>query len=118
MCVAGIAGGVAYAAVPAFLKTRFGVNEILTSLMLTYVATLFLSTLVYVPLNDPLGFNFPPSLMFGDAALLPVILYVTRLHSVSFFSLSFAVAVCVLMCFSIFVFPFLFLFLSPSSPLS
>src|SRR3546814_15072710 len=81
MCVAGIAGGVAYAAVPAFLKTRFGVNEILTSLMLTYVATLFLSTLVYGPLKDPLGFNFPQSRMFGDAALLPVILDGTRLHA-------------------------------------
>ena len=39
MCVAGILGGMAYAAIPAFLKTRFAVNEILTSLMLTYVAT-------------------------------------------------------------------------------
>src|SRR3546814_17614979 len=81
MCVAGIAGGVAYAAVPAFLKTRFGVNEILTSLMLTYVATLFLSTLVYGSLKDPLGFNFPQSRMFGDAALLPVILAGPRLHA-------------------------------------
>ncbi|HEX3209418.1 MAG TPA: ABC transporter permease, partial [Geminicoccaceae bacterium] len=42
MCLAGLAGGMAYAAIPAFLKTRLDVNEILTSLMLTYVATLFL----------------------------------------------------------------------------
>jgi simple sugar transport system permease protein len=49
VCLAGILGGMAYAAIPAFLKTRFDVNEILTSLMLTYVATLFLSTLVYGP---------------------------------------------------------------------
>src|SRR3546814_20767517 len=38
MCVAGIAGGVAYAAVPAFLKTRFRVNDDLTCLMLPFVA--------------------------------------------------------------------------------
>ncbi len=38
MCVAGVLGGMAYAAIPAFLKTRFDVSEILTSLMLTYVA--------------------------------------------------------------------------------
>src|SRR3546814_4216784 len=92
MCVAGIAGGVAYAAVPAFLKTRFGVNEILTSLMLTYVATLFLSTLVYGPLKDPLGFNFPQSRMFGDAAMLPVILDGTRLPAGSLVALAVAVA--------------------------
>ena len=53
MCVAGVLGGMAYAAIPAFLKTRLGVNEILTSLMLTYVATLFLSMLVYGPWKDP-----------------------------------------------------------------
>src|SRR3546814_15444180 len=61
MCVAGIAGGVAYAAVPAFLQTRLGVNAILTSLMLTYVSTRFFSTLVYGPLQDPPGFNSPQS---------------------------------------------------------
>jgi len=101
MALAGIAGGMAYAAVPAFLKTRFGVNEILTSLMLTYVATLFLSTLVYGPLKDPLGFNFPQSRMFGDAALLPVLLDGTRLHLGTLVALAVAVAGWVLMSFTI-----------------
>ena len=80
MCLAGILGGMAYAAIPAFLKTRLDVNEILTSLMLTYVATLLLSMLVYGPWKDPEGFGFPQSRMFTDAALLPVILEGTRLH--------------------------------------
>ncbi len=80
MCLAGIAGGMAWAAIPAFLKTRFEVNEILTSLMLTYVATLLLSALVYGPLKDPQGFNFPQSKMFSGAEILPVILEGTRLH--------------------------------------
>ena len=35
MCLAGIAGGLAWAAIPAFLRTRFNANEILVSLMLT-----------------------------------------------------------------------------------
>ncbi|MGF1629746.1 MAG: ABC transporter permease [Kiloniellaceae bacterium] len=101
MCLAGVAGGMAYAAVPAFLKTRFGVNEILTSLMLTYVATLFLSTLVYGPLKDPLGFNFPQSRMFGDAALLPLILDGTRMHLGTLVALAIAVAGWVMMTFTI-----------------
>lgn len=101
MCGAGIAGGMAYAAIPAFLKTRFGVNEILTSLMLTYVATLFLSTLVYGPLKDPLGFNFPQSRMFGDDALLPILLSGTRLHLGTLVALAVAVAGWVLMSFTI-----------------
>ena len=101
MCLAGIAGGMAYGAIPAFLKTRFGVNEILTSLMLTYVATLFLSTLVYGPLKDPLGFNFPQSRMFGDDALLPIVLSGTRLHLGALIALAVAVAGWVMMTYTI-----------------
>ena len=62
----------AWAAIPACLKTRFNANEILTSLMLTYVATLLLSTLVHGPWKDPEGYNFPESRLFHDAATLPV----------------------------------------------
>jgi len=101
MCAAGIAGGALYAAIPAFLKTRFDVNEILTSLMLTYVATLLLSTLVYGPWKDPAGFNFPQSRMFTDAALLPILVEGTRLHIGTLIALLIAVAGWVLMAFTI-----------------
>lgn len=97
MCIAGILGGMAYAAIPAFLKARWDVNEILTSLMLTYVATLFLSTLVYGPWRDPAGFNFPQSRMFTDSAVLPIILEGTRLHLGVAVALFIAVAAWVLM---------------------
>lgn len=80
MLIAGILGGMAWAAIPAFLKIRFNANEILTSLMLTYVAGLLLSYLVSGPWRDPDGFNFPESRMFSDQALLPIILDGTRLH--------------------------------------
>jgi len=80
MMVGGAAGGLAYAAVPAWLRTRFNANEILTSLMLTYVATLLLSYLVTGPWKDPDGFNFPESRLFNDEALLPVVLEGTRMH--------------------------------------
>jgi simple sugar transport system permease protein len=101
MCIAGILGGMAYASIPAFLKTRFGVNEILTSLMLTYVATLFLSTLVFGPWKDPDGFNFPESRMFSDSALLPIVLENTRMHLGTVIGLLVAVAGWVLMTFTI-----------------
>jgi general nucleoside transport system permease protein len=79
--LAGAAGGIAWAAIPAWLKTRFNANEILTSLMLVYVATLLLSWLVQGPWRDPEGFNFPQSKMFADAALLPILLAGTRLNA-------------------------------------
>ena len=78
MALAGIAGGMAWAAIPALLRTRFNTNEILVSLMLTYVATLLLSSLMHGPLRDPDGFNFPESRIFQTA--LPVIIEGTRAH--------------------------------------
>jgi len=80
MVIAGAVGGMVWAGVPAFLRVRFNTNEILVSLMLNYVAVLFLSYLVHGPWRDPEGFNFPESRLFPDAAMLPVILADTRLH--------------------------------------
>ena len=81
MVVAGALGGMAWAAIPAFLRTRFNANEILTSLMLVYVAGLLLSYLVHGPLKDPQGFNFPQSREFHEAALFANLLDGTRLNT-------------------------------------
>lgn len=80
MLLFGVVAGMAWAAIPALLKTRYHASEILTSLMLTYVATLLLSYLVQGPWRDPDGFNFPESRLFDDAALLPLLWPGTRLH--------------------------------------
>lgn len=80
MLAAGVLGGMAWAAIPAFLKTRFNTNEILTSLMLTYVALLFLSYLIHGPWKDPEGMNFPESRLFHASAMLPVVIENTRLN--------------------------------------
>jgi simple sugar transport system permease protein len=80
LALAGLAGGAAWAAVPALLKVRLGVNEILVSLMLTYVAILLLNWLVYGPWKDPHGFNFPQTRLFAPAAAPPLLLEGTRLH--------------------------------------
>lgn len=78
--LAGMAGGMAWAAITAFLRDRFNANEILVSLMLVYVAQLLLSYLVYGLLKDPEGFNFPQSKLLSDALLLPIVVAGTRLH--------------------------------------
>ncbi len=70
MLLLGMLGGMAWAAVPALLRNRFGANEILTSLMLVYVARYLLDWLVRGPWRDPHGFNFPKSVSFGDGHLL------------------------------------------------
>ncbi|MEO9338917.1 ABC transporter permease [Mesorhizobium sp. SB112] len=71
MMLMGIAGGAAFATIPAFLKARFNTNEILTSLMLVYVAQLFLDWLVRGPWRNPSGMNFPETRTFHEYAVLP-----------------------------------------------
>lgn len=71
MLIAGIAGGMAWAAVPAFLKTRLNVNEILSSLMLTYVGLQVLNYLITGPWKDPNGHNFPQTAPFTPSQLMP-----------------------------------------------
>jgi len=81
MLVAGALGGLLYAAIPAILRTRFGISEILTSLMLVYVADLLLDYLVRGPWRDPKGYNFPQTVAFSDAALLQPFFEGGRLHA-------------------------------------
>ena len=52
-CALGFAGGLAWAVVPAWLKVRFGLNEIITTIMMNYVAISFTAYLVKAPLKDP-----------------------------------------------------------------
>ncbi|MEJ8475919.1 ABC transporter permease [Roseibium algae] len=73
MLLFGVLGGALWGLIPAVLKSRFNTNEILTSLMLVYVAGLLLDYLVRGPWRDPDGYNFPESRLFSDVATLPLI---------------------------------------------
>ncbi|MDA7963949.1 ABC transporter permease, partial [Ruegeria sp.] len=61
MVLAGAFGGWIWAMIPAFLKVRFGTNEILVSLMLVYVAEQMLASVSLGLLKNPEGFGFPGS---------------------------------------------------------
>ncbi|MFT6154033.1 MAG: simple sugar transport system permease protein [Crocinitomicaceae bacterium] len=69
---AGMLSGLAWAGLAAVLKTHFKANEILTTIMLNYIALNALLYCVHGPLKDPDGFNFPQTAMFSDASLLPL----------------------------------------------
>jgi simple sugar transport system permease protein len=77
---AGAIGGAAWGAIPAALRNRLGVSEILVSLMLVYVAQFLLDWAVRGPLRDRSAFNFPQSVMFDAAATLPPIVEGGRAH--------------------------------------
>jgi general nucleoside transport system permease protein len=92
MMVCGMLGGALYAAIPAFLKARLNTNEILSSLMLVYVAQLFLDWLVRGPWRNPAGFNFPETRSFHADAILPQLLEGGRTHWGLVFALVLALA--------------------------
>jgi ABC-type uncharacterized transport system permease subunit len=71
LLLAGALGGMAWSAITAFLRDRFGASEILVSLMLVYVAEQLLSYLVFGPWRDPAGHNFPQSRLFAEATSIP-----------------------------------------------
>ncbi|AIQ11867.1 ABC transporter permease [Paenibacillus durus] len=79
MLIFGVAAGALWGLLTAIPKTHFGVNELITSLMLNYVALLALDYVTFGPWKDPQGFNMPGSPVFTDAQSLPV-LGATRLH--------------------------------------
>lgn len=80
MLAAGAVGGAVWALIPAMLRVSLKVSEILTSLMLTYVAIQLLYYLVRGPWRDPQGFNFPQTRMFSEAQTVPNLLEGTQLH--------------------------------------
>jgi ABC-type uncharacterized transport system permease subunit len=69
--VAGVLGGMAWAAVTAVLRDKFNANEILVSLMLVYVAVLILNYMVFGPWKDPAGYNFPQTKTFEKVTQVP-----------------------------------------------
>ena len=69
--LAGVLGGMVWAALTALLRDRFNANEILVSLMLVYVAIQLLSYLVGGPWKDPQGFNFPQTQTFEAGTRIP-----------------------------------------------
>src|SRR5919199_1083049 len=68
MLLAGFVTGALWALLPAWLRAWHAVNEIITTLMLNYVAILWVNFLVYGPWKDPNGHNFPFSPRFPDNA--------------------------------------------------
>ncbi|MCQ3028754.1 ABC transporter permease [Pseudomonas tremae] len=95
--LAGTLAGAAWAGVTAWLRTHFNANEILTSIMLNYIALNLLLYFVHGPLKDPAGMNFPESATFGDASRLPLLMDEGRAHIGVYFALLALVAVWVLL---------------------
>jgi general nucleoside transport system permease protein len=74
MTLAGLAGGAIWALIPAVLKAYWKVNEVISTLLLNYIALNILRYLMYGPWRDPTGHGFPLSKTFALNAQLPKII--------------------------------------------
>jgi general nucleoside transport system permease protein len=81
MLMLGTLGGALYALIPAICRVRFGASEILTSLMLVYVANFGMDYLVRGPWRDPHGLNFPTTADFDPVATMPLLIPGSRVHA-------------------------------------
>ncbi|MCB0192671.1 MAG: ABC transporter permease [Anaerolineae bacterium] len=77
--ILGFVGGGLWAAIPAVLRAMGWLNETISTLLLNYVAILWVDYFVFGPLRDPSSANFPQSEPFPDAFRLPF-LGSTRIH--------------------------------------
>jgi simple sugar transport system permease protein len=91
--LAGVAGGMFWASITAWLKDKFHANEILVSLMLVYVADMVLGYLVYGPWKDPAGYNFPQTKNFEAVTQIPRLMTGSRVSVGLILALLGAVAV-------------------------
>ncbi len=78
--LAAVLAGAATLLVPTILKTRFGVDEVVTTLLLNFVVLLWVSMLLEGPLKDPMGLGWPKSARLVPEARLPRIVEDLRLH--------------------------------------
>lgn len=72
--------GAAFMLGPTVLRARFGVDEVVTTLLLNFVAVLFVQMMVEGPLKDPMGGGWPQSEPLLPEAMLPPLLDRMRLH--------------------------------------
>ena len=92
LCVGALAGALLLL-VPVTLKLRFGVDEVVTTLLLNFIVILFVSMMIEGPLKDPLAFGWPQSVPIPDSAILPQLVERSRLHAGLLIALGLAVVV-------------------------
>lgn len=78
--LAAMLAGAALLLGPVLLKTRLGVDEVVTTLLLNFIMLLFVSYLLEGPMKDPGGMGWPKSTALIPEARLPRIVEGLRLH--------------------------------------
>ncbi len=80
LMLCGMAAGAFLLAGPTVLRLRFGIDEVVTTLLLNFIVILFVGMMIEGPLRDPLAFGWPQSVPVDGAYRLPDLIPRTRLH--------------------------------------
>lgn len=89
--IAAMAGGALWAGIAALLRARFGVLEVISTIMLNFIAANLVSYLVRGPLQEPTRV-YPQTELIDGAARLPRLWPTTRLHAGVFLAIVAAAA--------------------------
>ncbi|WP_319756773.1 ABC transporter permease [uncultured Sphaerochaeta sp.] len=95
MLVGFLAGGL-WSVIPGILKAKFGLSEIINTIMLNYIAINLVGILVRTSLKDP-SYPYPMSPMLPPSSYFPMLLLPTRLHAGFLIALICAILVYLLM---------------------
>ena len=81
MLGAAILAGAVLLLIPAFLRTRFGIDEVVTTLLLNFIVLLFVSMMLDGPMKDPTALGWPQSVALRDDLQLDKLIPRTRVHT-------------------------------------
>jgi simple sugar transport system permease protein len=99
MAAAALAGALLLLG-PALLKSRLGVDEVVTTLLLNFIVLLFVSMMLDGPMKDPMAMGWPQSVALQETLQLDKLLTRTRLHSGLLLALALALALWALLKYS------------------
>jgi simple sugar transport system permease protein len=101
LLVAGALAGGAVLVIPALIKNKLRVDEVVTTLLLNFIILLFVNYLLEGPLKDPMSLGWPQAAPIVDEGVLPRILAKSRLHLGLVIALAAALAIWVVMRFTV-----------------
>ena len=104
MLLAAMIAGALLLLVPALLRTRLGVDEVVTTLLLNFIVLLFVSMLLDGPMKDPAAMGWPQSVALSDELQLGKLVERTRVHTGLLIALALAAMLWALLRYSTFGF--------------
>lgn len=76
----GMIAGAVLLAGPVLLRLRFGVDEVVVTLLLNFIVLLFVGLMIEGPMKDPMAFGWPQSVPVAPSVMLPDLVPRSRLH--------------------------------------